>query len=213
MSVKGNLTGPSTSATQECQNNFRFVFMPIYVIPEEGAYNSIIFPGTGVSCLEDVAWSSSLSLLLCMKPCSKLMPLHQKECKPHHHQTAGSTGAQKEGSCRAHEEAPPCPSSADSAAVAKAAGSSCGPWRLPSWENKVSISRCEQDVCRQTCLLHHPTKKEAACACLLPVVRLLLLRHTLTRTHYSIQGVQCQEGLRGEPGGPLFLWIQEYLRR
>lgn len=75
MNAKGKPTGPSTSATRECENNFGFIFMPIYVVPEEGAHNRIILPGTGESpgFLEDVAWSSTLSLLLCMKPCSKLI--------------------------------------------------------------------------------------------------------------------------------------------
>lgn len=87
------------------------------------------------------------------------------------------------------------------------------PEDFPPGKTQWAASRCEQDVCSQACLLHHPTKREAACSCLLPVVCLLLLQHKLTRTHYSIQGVQCQEGLRGEPGGTLFLGIQEHLSR
>lgn len=170
----------------------------------KGANNSIILLWLvrNWTFLEDTTWSSILSALLCMKPCSKPILLHQQEPKPCHHQTAENTEAQKKGSFRAHEEAPHCTYSAHRAGVTKAARSSCGFWGHPCWEKKVS-SQQVWTGCLQPGMQPSPPSDQEGRSLPLPLASHL---SPLCPAHMvgticpelldSIQGVHCQEGLR-----------------
>lgn len=132
-----------------------------------------------------------LNHLLRMKPCSKPIPLHQQEPKFCHLQTAVSTGPQREGSYRAHKEASHCTFSAHTAGITKVPPVVSEDF--PVGKKKWTVSRCEQDVCSQPCLLCHLTRRKAACTCLLSAICLLLVQHTQWAQFAQNSWILCKE--------------------